>query len=458
VEEFATVELNDARLNQRCQALAAKLAQQPQASINQASEDWQDTKAAYRFFQNKRVSAAQILAPHVQRTVARLSQQETVLAIQDTTFFNYSHHPKTRGLGLISNKKQNQHGLGLHSTLVTTPDGLALGVLTQQFFLRAAAGVAHEPHELRKLPIEQKESYKWLAAFEQTIRLTPAGVQVVTVCDREGDIYEMFALAQGQAAALLVRASSDRRLADEATAKLWAQVGRQPLAGTLLVAIPARDNQPARQAVVQVRFTTLTLQPPWRPRQQKLPRVTLQAVWVKEENPPDHVTEPIEWLLLTNLPVHCLADATQVIGYYCTRWQIEVYHKVLKSGCQVEDCRLQTADRLQNYIALMSVIAWRLHWLTYINRTAPALPCTVILTTVEWQTLYRYTHKTLSLPLSPPTVHQAVRWLARLGGFLGRQHDREPGVTVIWRGWQRLQDMAATWYLVNEHSQLVGNS
>ncbi|MEJ2737358.1 MAG: IS4 family transposase, partial [Anaerolineae bacterium] len=158
----------------------------------------------------------------------------------------------------------------------------------------------------------------------------------------------------------------------------------------------------------------------------------------------------IEWLLLINLPVDDFEDAVQVIEWYCCRWQIEVYHKVIKSGCRVEDCRLQTADRLQNYIALMSVIAWRLHWLTYINRVKPDLPCTVVLTPVEWQALYMRIHHTTSLPESPPTVHQAVRRIAKLGRFLGRKQDGEPGITVIWRGWQRLQDIAATWYLVKD--------
>ncbi len=150
-------------------------------------------------------------------------------------------------------------------------------------------------------------------------------------------------------------------------------------------------------------------------------------------------------------------DAHQVIQWYCCRWQIEVFHKVLKSGCRVEICRLQTADRLYNFIALMSVIAWRLHWMTYINRCQPDLPCTVALTTIEWEALYIRIHKSTRLPDTVPTVRQAVRWIAQLGGFLGRKSDGEPGVTTLWRGWQRLQDIAATWYLVNEQTRLVGN-
>jgi hypothetical protein len=456
-EEFAHVELKDGRLNWRCQELATVLGQQPDAPINQACEDWADTKAAYRFFGNKKVTPERILAPHQQRTVARMGQQALVLAVQDTTFFNYSHHRHSEGLGEIGNKKQNQRGFGLHSTLALTPTGLPLGLLTQAFFTRPVDEPSHQPNELRQLPLEEKESYRWLQAFEQTIALTPAGVDVVTVCDREADIYEMFSLAQEKAAKLLVRAASDRALVENEARKLWPKVEGQAIAGYLTVHIPPNQNRAARTATVSIRFTQVKLKPPWRPNQKKLPVVTLNAILVREDNPPPGVAEPIEWLLLTNTSVTTFADALQVVQWYCCRWQIEVYHKVIKSGCTVEDCRLKTADRLQNYIALMSVIAWRLLWLTYINRTEPNLPCTAILTTTEWESLYMRIHKTTQLPQTVPTVRQAVRWIAQLGGFLGRKGDGQPGIVVIWRGWQRLQDLAATWYLVKEHTQLVGN-
>jgi hypothetical protein len=277
------------------------------------------------------------------------------------------------------------------------------------------------------------------------------------VCDREADIYEMFVLAEAQSAHLLVRASTDRSVADTEISHLWAKVEHQAVVGHLTVQIAKNQNQEARQATVSVRFTEVTLKPPWRPHQQKLPPVTLNAILVREENPADDVDEPIEWLLLTTLSVTNFDDAVQIVTWYCCRWQIEVYHKVIKSGCTVEDCRLETAERLQNYIALMSIIAWRLHWLTYVNRIHPDWPCTTVLTATEWQALYMRIHKTALLPQTPPTVRQAVRWIAQLGGFLGRKREGEPGVTVIWRGWQRLQDIAATWYLVKHQSQLVGN-
>jgi hypothetical protein len=289
------------------------------------------------------------------------------------------------------------------------------------------------------------------------LALTPVGVEVVTVCDREADLYEMFVLAKEKQAYLVIRAAADRLLAEKEVRKLWAKVEQQPLVGQLTLHITPNQQRPARQATVSVRFSSVTLNPPWRPNQKKLPAITLNAILVREDNPPPEVEEPIEWLLLTNTSVQNFEDAIRVVSWYGCRWQIEIYHKILKSGCTVEDCRLEKADRLHNYIALMSVIAWRLHWLTYLNRADPDLPCSMILTATEWQALYMRIQRTTSLPATPPTVRQAIRWIAQLGGFLGRKRDGEPGITVIWRGWQRLQDMADTWYLVKEQSQLVGN-
>ena len=455
--EFSKIRLKDKRLNLRCQKVARALEQQSTEPINQACEDWADTKAAYRFFDNEKVSAEKILAPHYQRTVKRMKSHALVLAVQDTTFLNYTHHPQTEGLGEIGTKAQNQRGFGMHSTLVVTPQGLPLGLLTQQFFERPIGEASHTASEIQKLPIEEKESYRWIEAFEQVIALTPEEVQVVTVCDREADFYEMFVMAKEKHADLLVRANTNRRL-DEEAKYLWAKVESQGKAGNLTVDIVGNDKRKARQAIVSVRFCTVTLKPPWRPQQKKLPPITLTAILVREDNPPADIKDAIEWLLLTNTIVNDFSQALQVIEWYCCRWQIEVFHKIIKSGCRVEDCRLQTATRLQNYIALMSVVAWRLQWLTYINRTNPQEPCTAVLTPIEWQALYMRIHKTSVLPASPPSTHQAIRWIAQLGGFLGRKSDGEPGIVVIWRGWQRLQDFATTWELiVNESTQLVGN-
>jgi hypothetical protein len=199
--------------------------------------------------------------------------------VQDTSFLNYTHHPQTEGLGEIGTKAQNQRGFGMHSTLAVTPEGLPLGLLTQQFFQRPIGAASRTASENQKLPIEEKESYRWIEAFEQVIALTPEEVQVVTVCDRVADIYEMFVAAKEEEAGLLVRANTDRRL-DEEAKYLWAKVESQSEAGTFTVDIVGNDKRKARQATVSVRFCTVKLRPTWRPQKKKLPPVTLTAVLV----------------------------------------------------------------------------------------------------------------------------------------------------------------------------------
>lgn len=246
-DEFAHVNLADARLNSRCQSVAAAMAAQPNVPINQACEDWADTKAAYRFFDNDKVTAARILLPHKQRTMARMSQHALVLVVQDTSFLNYTHHPQTEGTGAIGTKKQQQSGFVMHSALALTTEGLPLGLVAQTIWARPVNQPSHTTAQCRQQPIEEKESYKWVQAFAEIIDLPLAETETITICDREADIYEMFALAAEKNAKLLVRANFDRTLIDETEQRLRAKVQKSALSGTLKVAIPPpRFSTPAR--------------------------------------------------------------------------------------------------------------------------------------------------------------------------------------------------------------------
>jgi hypothetical protein len=310
--------LKDDRLKGRCQKLAEALGQQPTAPINQACEDWADSKAAYRFVDNPKVTPEEILSPHSQRTVERMKGQAVVLAVQDTTYFNFTRHPETQGLGEIGSKGHKQRGSGLHSTLAVTPEGQPLGVLTQDYLERPIGKPSHTPNEAKKQPIEEKESYRWLKALEKTIALAPEGVQVVTVCDREADIYEMFVLVQERGASLLVRADENPSLQDGEVKQLWQKVEQQPVQGELNVHITGNDQRKERQATVSIRFCTVKLRPPWRPEKKKLPVVSLQAILVREDNPPENLAElgdhePIEWMLLTNMSITNFEEAVQVV-------------------------------------------------------------------------------------------------------------------------------------------------
>jgi transposase Tn5 family protein len=376
-----------------------------------------------------------------------------VVAIQDTTFLNYTHHPATAGLGPIGG---GQRGLVMHSTLAVTPDALPLGVLEQQIWARPDPETGAKRTKQR--PIHLKESHKWLTALRGSVTMTPSDIRLITVADREADIFEFLAEAEDLQAEYVIRAAQDRGLKGEVEL-LWAYMTRQAVIGSVTVEVPRRGNRPARTAELSVRVAHVTLQPPQRSADDPgvwLEPLEVWALWLHEDRPPEGV-EALDWLLLTNVAIETWQDATERIGWYCLRPLIESWHKILKSGCTIEDYRLESAKRLKPYLTLLSIIAWRLFWLTHINRHVPDAACTTILADHEWKALYTAIHRRVMLPATPPTVREAIRWIAQLGGFLGRKGDGEPGITTLWRGWSRLTDMADL-YLITHPSEDTDNS
>ena len=449
-EEFAAIDFNDRRLDARFVRVAEALSALPTAPINQASDDWADTKAAYRLFDNEKVKPSEIFAVHQRRTAERARAHLRILNVQDTTYLNYSHHPLTRGLGSIGRAgKKELKGLIAHVSLAMTTQGLPLGLLGLDIQARKEREFSHS--ERKSIPLKEKESRKWLDAMHAANRIVAPEVRVVHVCDREADIFEFMTEASEKDAEFLIRAAQDRRVdgADEICG-LWESMEARPVAGHRDIQIAARDKQPARTARVAVRYAEMRLLRPKHERVRKdLESLDVHVVMVSEVSPPEGVA-PVEWLLLTNVAVGSFKDAVERIDWYRLRWDIELYFKVLKSGCRVEDCRLETSERLLRYLALFGVIAWRLFWMTKINRLEPDAACTAVLADHEWKALYCRIHRTKNFPEQAPTVREAVRWIARLGGFLGRRRDGEPGIIVIWRGWQRLTEIATTWLIMME--------
>lgn len=443
--EFQMIDLGDKRLDKRFRSTFANLSAKPSASINQACGSWSDTKGAYRLFDNEKVTADKILQPHQQRTLARVRAEKTVLAVQDTTSLNYTHHESKTGLGSIgSNANKRYEGLLIHSTLAITPEGLSLGLIDQNIYARTRC---IKSISNKKLPFKEKESYRWFEAMQVTHQLDVGSTRVVTVADRESDIYELFHFGQGANAEFLVRASQDRRLDQgrpSATKYLWDHMEKQPVLGCIDIEVPA-EKTTSRVASVSLRAASIKLKCPYR-KGERLSDVELYAVWLREGRPPRE-EQGLEWMLLTNIPCLTAEDVMEKIGWYKARWQIEIYHKVLKSGCTVEDCRLEDTARLIPYLTMMSIIAWRLHWMTYIHRAAPESPCDIVFASYEWKALYIKVNKTRSLPREVPTVREAVLLMSQLGGFLNRKRDGHPGITAIWRGWARLKDIAEDYLL-----------
>ena len=448
-QELGGVNLGDKRRNRRLIKTAEHLAASPISPINEACGTWVDAKAAYRLFDNPGVAPAEILRPHVAETAKRMvGCGETVLAVQDTVFFSYQTHKNTAGLGPIGKTSGGcDRGLIMHNALAFSVSGLVLGILSQEIWARQETSEETQPERIARLsctPIEEKESFKWLKALRETVANTPPGVKVVTVCDRESDFYEFIAEATNLEASYLIRARVDRQLdGDDGFLNMSEAITSSPVLGTVTLEIPGNGKRKARTAIIVLRSVEVTIPPPRNKKGKAkaaapIEPITVTIVAATETVPPEG-TEAISWVLLTDLPVRNFDNAAEKVEWYARRWGIEVWHKVLKSGCKVEDCLLETADRLKRFLTLFSIIGFRVMHITYFARVHPDAPSTDLFSGEDVDTLHIRVKRTKP-PKEPPPVKEALRMLGSLGGHLGRKLDGDPGTVVIWRGLMRLYE------------------
>lgn len=449
-EEFGAAELGDVRRVKRLLTMGRDFYAKPQANIPQASGTPAKTKAAYRFLDDLYHTMAKLLAPHYESTLNRVAKEKVVLAAQDTTYLNYTAHPDTDGLGPIGNRNDGGAiGLVLHDTMAFNLEGTPLGLMNVQCWAREFVEAGSEKRRPKELSIEEKESNKWLMSYRAVAAAQKRCPQtmLVSVGDREADVYELFyeALSDPQGPKLLIRADRDRLLS-EGQGHLWEYVKAQPLRGIQHVQVPRQGSRPAREAELEIRFVRVTLKPP--ELKPELGELTLWAIAAIEVNCAAKVEEPIEWLLLTTLVVETFEQATEKLNWYAKRWGIEVYHRTLKSGCKIEERQLGRAERIEACLAIDLVVAWRIFHLTKLGREVPNVPCTVFFEEAEWKALVAYKTRSPIPPETPPTLREAVRMVASLGGFLGRKGDGEPGTKSLWLGLQRLEDITTTWKIM----------
>lgn len=433
--EVGTADFGDARLPQRLVTLLTTLGERPTASIPAACETGGPTKAAYRFFDNPRVTLAAMMAAHRAATLDRVRSEPLLLAVQDTTPLNFTLHRQTTGLGPIG--QAGLSGWVLHSCLAVSPEGIPLGVLGAEPWAREAEfNDSHRPHRQRAL--DDKESARWIRLMEVATADIPATTRVIMVTDRASDIIDGVIRAEPTHRDVLRRAAWNRRLTEPVGPYLWSVREPQPALGTMTITVPRKDDAPSRQATLTLRTARVALRTPPHRVQEHLPSPTVTAVWAREETPPEG-PDPIEGMLVTPLRVDDLETAYTIVRWYPYRWRIERSHYVLKSGCRVEELQLEPRARLERAMAVYRIVAWRLLWLTYRARERPEQPCTTVLHPAEWQAWYAAHTKSTDIPETPVDLHTAVRWIAQRGGFLARRHDGEPGVKVLWRGYRRLQ-------------------
>jgi hypothetical protein len=445
-EEFGTIRLYDERLKQRLYTLAQDFYNSPCANIPEACGGKAKTWGAYRFFKNPKVTMEIILNAHTEAAIERIKKERVVLCPQDTTTLNYTTHLLTGGLGPISKEEDHSLGLLLHDTLAFSEKGTPLGILQAQCWARDP-----EPRGKRRqeLPIDQKESAKWLKSFRKVSQIQKLCPQtlLVSIGDREADIYELFREAARKGAPkLLVRASKGRQRKVEEDF-LWDYLARQEIVVSHQIHVPRHGSRGDRDTWLDIRFAQVTLQPP---KGYTTP-ITVWAVYALEQAKfiPEK-GEPIEWLLLTTIEVSSAEEAIEKLDWYTKRWGIEVYHKTLKSGCRIEDRQLEEADRLEVCLGLDMVVAWRVDYLKMLGREKPEEPCTAFFKEVEWKALHCLVNNTRVLPPKPPTIRQAVLMVASQGGFLGRKCDGFPGAQTIWRGLIKLYVAAKMYALLTQ--------
>jgi hypothetical protein len=457
-KEFGGAQLGDKRLTRRLVAIAGTKATDPMKALTYSADGRHaEVKGYYRFIDNpdeNAVNMDSVLASHRERTIKRMRSESVVLCVQDSTDLNYSTLLACEGLGFMGTNQSRveSQGLRLHSTLALTARGLPLGVLRGECLARKRT-VNRTRLQRRRMPIEQKETARWLRSVQDCTELSRllTGVRLINVMDREGDIFEVFQHWQKNPCIdLLVRASKDRCIEDGG--KLFAHIRASAVQAHTQLTIHRRSarpkkgskgsqkKQPAREAILELRWSKLSLKPPcyW-PAARTGEPIAVWVVHAREINAPEGI-KPVEWILLATIPVESAEDAVKCLGYYAQRWRIEDWHRVLKCACRVESAAAETTKRLERLIAIYMVIAWRIMLMIRLGREQPNLPPQILFSDFELQLLNQYA-QTRSDVQPPATLWLAVLLVSRLGGYLDRKHDPPPGPKALWQGYTKLRLM-----------------
>lgn len=460
--ELAGCSLADERLNKRLRKLVAQIGGAMGQSIPLVCQDWANTKAAYRFFSNDRVSEADILAGHFESTRDRtVATDGPVLVLHDTTEFSYQREnvaaigiTKSINSGRDKAGRVRAHtvcGILMHSSLAVTTEGLPLGLTAIKFWTRKKfKGTAALKKKINptRVPIEKKESIRWLENVQQSTALLGEPGRCVHVADREGDIYELFCAAREAGTHFLIRTCVDR-LAGDGDHTIADEMEEVAVKG--LHRIDVRDNSgDPDEAILEIRYRKIRVLPPIG-KQKRYPALTLTVIHAEERGTAKN-RKKIAWKLITDLPVASRADAIEKLEWYALRWKIEVFHKILKSGCKAEESKLRTAQRLTNLVAVFCLLSWRVFWMTMLNRSAPDAMPTLALTEIEIAVIDRLVND--KPQARPKTLSHYLTKIARLGGYLARANDPPPGNTVMWRGLSRLTDIALG---ATVGAEIVGN-
>ena len=454
-KEISSVILGDRRLVARAAKVISHMERAPDKSLNSTFNGAIDTQAAYRFFENENVSAKAMIEAHRPPTIGRCEAHDLLLLAQDTSELDFSSNTTLKGAGIIS-QNQNSHRTGffLHARYLLGGNHVPLGIWGMDFGVRDPKDRG-KAKAREKLPIEEKSSFRWLAGYREACEIQARfpDKQVVSLADRESDIYEIYlehlecTEAGGTPADFVIRAKENRRLLktdprsgkpEKTVSHLFDEDALHPPLGRITFEVPTRTKtyrpkgttsnktylRKARTVTQEVRAYQVVLHPPYR-FGKRLPPLSVWIVSAKEIDPPEG-EPPVQWILLTSIAVRTLEQAQAVVGHYLGRWQIEVFFRTLKTGCRIEKILLKKANALQTCIALYGIVAWRLNYLTDHARVSGESPCCEYFSEEEWRSTLlmaepgRRDHE-------PVSLKDFMTKVAVLGGYANRKSDPPPG-------------------------------
>ncbi len=448
--EFESIDLGDYRLDCRSIGIIEGLGLAPGRSIPQTFKGRSELKAVYNFFSNDKVSSEKILKPHVDHTIERVKDYPIVLLPSDTTKIDFTSKKAMKGKERLSNQR---NGFWLQSTIAVTPQRLNLGSVEANFWSRNPEVSTDNGKVRDSLPIEKKESFRWLQSYKiacEIARETP-NTQIIYMTDREGDIVEVFNESEeqkkkGAYADFIVRSQHDRSIDTEnakdkkTRIKLRKKLKESPTLGEVEFDIPPTKNRKGRKVRQELKAVRVKLNPT---RGFKA-KVKVNAVMAIETNPPERET-PLIWVFITSLLINNFEDVMKIIEYYLCRWEIELFFKVLKSGCKIEERQLQEANRMKALIAVFMALSWRVVFTMMLSRISPEISSGDIFTANEWKSVYKVQNKNKVLPRKPPPLGEFIDMVAGLGGYIKRKKGEPPGVKVMWKGMARMVDFAEAW-------------
>ena len=444
LKDFPGLDLGDIRRNERFVTIIENTIAQPGSSIPRQNESWYDTKATYEFFRSKHVSVSDLQRIIGLYGASQLEQpMEQVLIVHDSSNISFNDL-QAEGLGYLDSKLGR--GIMCHSSIAVSTEGLPLSLVHQHTWTRKLESLQQPKKAKQNRKFEDKESYRWYDGIIQVNKLLDSRIQKIHIADREADMYELFFCAHEANTDLLIRSHYNRSLSDGS--HLWQAVGATQVKAEVLLNIPDARGRKMVAVKAAVRYQPVEILKPSTSKASSYDSVKLTAIEVKQLD--GGKADAIHWKLLTTLQVKDVSDVLKYIRWYTYRWLIERFHYVLKSGTKIEELQLKQADSLQKAIALYSIAGFRIMQLVYQSRSHPAASCEVVLTKAQWHVLYMLINHDNNIPPHPPALSQAVMWIGRLGGHLGRKSDGPPGLKTTWLGYQRICDAASVYELLNK--------